>query len=71
MRSLPISQKDNKIFVVTTNYFVKWYSGKAFEVCKGRCDKVCTEQNCDAIQKKIKIIQIMTHNLQTMLLKKS
>jgi hypothetical protein len=67
-RFLLISVKDNKIFVATTNFFIKWPLGKAFEDCEGGCDKVSTQKNCDAIQK---IIQIMTYNLQTMLLKNS
>ncbi len=71
MSFFPISLKNNKMFVTTTNYFIKWPLGKAFEDCKGGCDKVSTQKNCDAIQKKIQIIQIMTHNLQTMLLKNS
>ncbi len=50
MSFLPISLKDNKMFVTTTNYFIKWPSGKAIEDCKGGCDKVYTKNNCDAIQ---------------------
>ncbi len=44
MRFLPISLKDNKIFVATTNYFIKWLSGKAFEDGKGGCDNVYTKK---------------------------